>query len=339
MFKLAGMVIDAYDDPSFINSIDAQQLFGTELPHPHEIDSLPDRAFAVKIADGSVNQRRYPIHTRAAAFFSAAYLESNADALPRDVVKTAAMRIREACGHYGLRVSEELDKLAGEVGDANLQHMDVVVEQTPEQAVAGSLEKVAGILQDQFIRNYSRMSPRDRCEFANGLVKQAGTAAITDGRVWDYTPKPVTGPWFQEAIHDREAMVRGTEFEGLYTKLASSARLDTTETVIKLAEQMEAMDRACGLRPKYGPDLRDPYLACFGGMELSKTADELRRMEAEHKLAPADGLETREQFLVDLENRFPRWDSSYVKMASQARRLCGEFDGPYREALEEYFAE
>jgi len=319
MFKLAGMVIDAYDDPSFVNSIDAQQLFGKELPHPHEIDSLPDRAFAVKIADGSVNQRRYPIHTRAAAFFSAAYLESNAESLPEDVVKTAASRINAAFEHYGLRPSSGLQKLAEAASDADPTVIQVVVEQAPEQQCVGSLEKVAEVLQDQFVRNYSKMTPRDRCEFADGLLKQAGTAAITDDRVWDYVPKPILGPWFEGELRDRSTLTEGTEFSDIYTKLANHQPvLDDPQDGIKLAQEIETLDRAAGLRPKYGPEMRDPYLACFGGMDLRKTANELRRMEAQHKLAPAEGLTTKDQFLVDLENRFPRWDTSYVKTASVA---------------------
>lgn len=337
MFKLAGRVIDPYDDPSFLGSLEAQQLFGYELPHPHELDALPDSSFAVKIADGGRSHRKFPIHTKAAAFFSAAYLESNADDLPDDVVKVAAARICAAQRDYRLHPSEQLQKLASGYESEDVPAFEVTLREEPMEPVVGSLEKLASTLQDHFLRNFSRMSPRDRCNFASGLAKQAGAAAITDQRVWDYVPKPVTGSQFEDGINSRELLVRGTELEGAFAKLAE-ATCTSADEYLKLAHELETLDRAASLRSRYEGDLPDPYVTVFGGLPLAKTASELRRIEAQIKLAPREDLSTKEQYLVDFEDRFPRWDTSYVKIASAARRLASEFEGPYREALEEYFS-
>ncbi len=120
MHRLAGLVIDQYDDvdgrvlrslhpepgsiPNFVKT--AARL------DQDQITKIADDRFAVVLLNEGQKLKKFAMVDKGNTALSVAYLLKQAHLLPTDAVKIAAINLIAACQHFGLGVPEELTKAA-----------------------------------------------------------------------------------------------------------------------------------------------------------------------------------------------------------------------------------
>lgn len=151
---LTGVILDIYDDSKFGVLIEKlagrdmpKELGDSELLEPQKLASMPDRLFALVATNGDETIRKYAMHDAAHTATSVMYLLSQHDLLPESAQKTAAQNLIEACGWYGLEVSEDLKKLAFDPIGGALGALDV--KSRVEQSVASHRATMDGFRQAQ----------------------------------------------------------------------------------------------------------------------------------------------------------------------------------------------
>ena len=121
--KTAGVVLDFYDDP---NGAGLKRAFPTaaELPEsiktahiltPEEHDVLRNEAYALILRDEGKTFRKFACVDEGNTILSAVYFEQNADKLPAEAIKVAAMNLASFCAEFGLEPTPFI-KMAAEDG-------------------------------------------------------------------------------------------------------------------------------------------------------------------------------------------------------------------------------
>lgn len=110
MFKLAGRVLDFYDDPDFVTNLQAQALFGDKLYSPEAVHGLPDKMFTVKIATRNGDVRKWPVFNKLATRLSGAYFSAVANDLPTNLRDAAGFFLKKAHVEYGLDLPDVLQQ-------------------------------------------------------------------------------------------------------------------------------------------------------------------------------------------------------------------------------------
>jgi len=126
MDKIAGLVLDVYDDPK---GEVLRGIFPTEESLPALIKEashitpelhaqLPDDAFALVLQNnGETTLRKYACVDGGNTALNVEYFIKTAHKLPTEAQKVAAQNLIVACGWYGLEPPEELQKIAGKTLD------------------------------------------------------------------------------------------------------------------------------------------------------------------------------------------------------------------------------
>lgn len=257
MFKLAGAVVDCYDDPTFMSSIAAQSMLGHELLDPSELHKLADRDFAIKIVDGNITARKLPIYNETITKISCAYLYDMADKLPQEVVKTAAARLASACEKFGIGIPSEFEPIE------RTGRYTVVLEQEQTPAAIRDEEELGKFAAWEAAKQFPRMTPEDKVILADELNKVG--AAQYQPEVMEYVPSNTYGPLLKQAINDRKYILRGDESDNtiLINALEDMYERRNEKSPLQFAIELATFDKVAGLRPRYKNGLTDPYKASF----------------------------------------------------------------------------
>lgn len=312
MIKLGGKIIDFYDDPEFMEDPRADQLFVEgEIPSFDQLDTLPDDAFAVKLASDQGIIRKFPLITKTAAEASAEYFLLYGGDLPTEVQRDALEKISGACRRHKA-AKRTVEKLASyeivEAGD----------EPTLGTNFASQVDEAL------YFRKLASLRPADRSAVAAAFCEEHGAEAFTKVAFWDYCPKEETGRNFDDAMEARRALLAAadqTKVAMLQPLMAEKENGDLPSFVEKLAQ----FDRMTGLDAHYGGAVQDPYVTCYGGQDLvrKEAAYGATRIIGDLEVSPTNDLA---RSLSALEDRFPRNSDSFDKMA----RLVKE---NYRELI------
>lgn len=263
MIKLAGQIIDSYDDPKFVSDSSAQARF----PSPAEISALKDRDFAVIIKTAARTHRKYPISTPDLVKVSSAYYNEYSHILDKDMRDAARTRIQQAAQEFNI-------KLAGAVAepaDATTFVFNPVSQ--PKEDVVGITKQAAfDIAVDRFLGQYSRMTPLERALAADELNK---LGELNDTRVLDYVPKSEYGPHFANGIRQRMHLVQEDN-----VKLAQLKNL-TKDIVHRDARAgailLDRFDKTAEIEGR----VQDAYLTCWSGF-VKKAARDFLSEEERH---------------------------------------------------------
>jgi hypothetical protein len=262
MFKVAGRVLDFYDDPQFIAHNATRDL---DLIPLEKVGSLTDRDFAVKIATAHGDVRRWPVYNKTATALSGRYFCEVADGLPEDLRNAAGYFLKRAHLRHDLPLPHGLAE-AFPRPESGYVHLKQEPEVTPLDS-----EFLAKSAQEDFLFAMSRMSPRERFERANKLFKIAAVTGIDlDDRIWDYVEKEKHGPFLRDELRNRHTLVK----EGTNQHLADSF-LEIMANVINAGPEaitttLETFDKMAGLDAQYDDGLKDPFLAVYGGLSMEK---------------------------------------------------------------------
>jgi len=127
-----------------------------------------------------------------------------------------------------------------------------------------------------FEKNYVKLNPSDRAEFAHAIVKQASAfnVDITDPNVVNYSKHGQYSPGFEHQIHIRKIACgqqkltiddKKVSAEKVLEKLASSKEATSP---IEMVQGLSEFDKLAGLELHYDIDgFRDPYFSVFGSAD------------------------------------------------------------------------
>lgn len=263
MFKVAGRVLDFYDDPDFVPQISAR---GLDLVPLEKVGGLSDRDFAVKIATLNGDVRRWPVYNKTATALSGRYFCEVADSLPENLRNAAGYFLKRA--HLRHDVSLPYG-LAGVFPRPSSGY--VALEEGSDEVTPLSPSMLFKSAQQDFLSIMSALTPKERFDRANKLFKVASvTGEDLDKRVWDYVEKEKHGPYLRDELRDRHTLVK----EGTNQHLADTflrIMSDVTQgSPQEVTEAIETFDKLAGLSGRYDKGLRDPYLAVYGGLSMEK---------------------------------------------------------------------
>lgn len=119
--RIAGIILDIYDDPKGLVLREKLARSGEELPEKlassqvldhEELDQLPDRLFALVAANNGQLLRKFAMHDEAHLATSILYFLERGHVLPEEAQKTAAQNLVNACAWYDMDPPEPLVKVA-----------------------------------------------------------------------------------------------------------------------------------------------------------------------------------------------------------------------------------
>jgi hypothetical protein len=323
MFKIAGSIIDCYDDPDFIEHPNTAALIGSEIKDFGELEDLGDKDFAVKILSKTGEHRRFPIYNELITGVSCHYLEESKNSLPEEVVKAAGFYLGKACDKYGI------DKTATVEECTESRPFRVSLVDEPVEELLLSKEATQMLFWKGIKEQFPDMTPADRVASVTEICKAAGAESIEDQALWDYVPKDTYGPNFHQGIKDRIAMAPDEENRSMW-KEAEKKILDMHP--IEGADTLATFDKVAGYTERYKDGFYDPYWACFSGFPIVKEA----KRQTQHNLKEQYGSKeegTPQEYRKMLNVKFPLFDMSFDKHA-EAIQYADMADWP-----EEYVAE
>tara|TARA_Y100000310_G_scaffold314930_1_gene364858 strand:+ start:2631 stop:3749 length:1119 start_codon:yes stop_codon:yes gene_type:complete len=298
-------VLDFYDDmgatlrdmipdqdliPDFVKTASAV----TREAHPNN--------FALVMVDGDQVTPRYPVNDPGNAWLSALYFHGNHESLPGEAQKTAAVLIKTAMEHFGMKVTGTIEKIAGgeavetNVVDISGQRPAAVIRPTMQDEAARSkaqfaLEEADGsgvyplndaenakTAAEYFDTNKHRFSFRDRREFAvktAAALDKAGlpvTDSIASYAAEGYSPMLQA---FVDVRHNYLMDMDQPDAAEHLRKIASERGTVDPET---FAQSLETFDRDVGLDQAWDTHIPDPWFSTFfiRPKGLEKSASEMK---------------------------------------------------------------
>lgn len=333
MFKVAGAVIDQYDDPKFVNHFQAQALFGKELLDPVQLDRLPDTSFAVKIAQAGNEYRRYPIQDPISTAVSCAYFLDQEATLPDELKKVAGYRLAAACEKHGIGIPEELKKYA------ETNQISVKIEKTVNSHSITDTEDFKKYAAATLAGELGKMTPEDRVLAALELFKIG--ADQYEPSVFDYVPKDVYGPYLKHALYERKELLKTAAHADMWVSTFKDLMTQQDKvTPTEFANLLIEFDKVAGFRERYKDGLVDPYKACFGGLKLIEKVAEDTECSAprinDHVLTEAESRALRVVDHIEIfKANFPTSSEDYTKEMSKT--ASDKWGAAYLKARSMYF--
>jgi len=296
MLKLAGLIIDSYDDPEFVNN---PNLASSGVPSSDAIARLQDRDFAILIKTASGTHRKFPIASPALVKVSAAYFNTYGHQLPEDMRKAAQFRIQQAAESSQI-------KLAGSVAEAVYtpsQFTFTVTGEAMPQTESLSKQAAFDLAQQEWLANFGRMTPAERVVSANSLNK---VAQVTDQRIMDYVPKSSYGPNFEIGMRQRDTLlkedvVKHAQFMDLTARMVN---MDSKRGAVLL----DQLDKSAGLVGR----VPDAFMTCWGGGIKLASCDmtSIEQNQVANLAVNYPGV-VKQVFSPDVANRFLRGPIQY----------------------------
>lgn len=214
---------------------------------------------------------RYRMDTPEHVQISSAYLLSGRTGLTKEAQANIATRL---CGRYdlfGIRVPEELSKLA--VGGADVLYQDASVCTTPTVAVPLSASDHAVVIDgkpmfpmrttkeaqagvDYFEQNWQDVPVHLRRVIAEGITKKASVFHVLPGEVAQSYLGEERSWLFKSAMIARS--IAAPKYKDLYMRL-SDERLSTEDTAYTLAE----LDKLAGVNRVWDDMVPDPWRTTY----------------------------------------------------------------------------
>lgn len=270
MFKMAGAVVDFYDDPEFYESTQAQNLIKTGMVTPVEdLESLRDKDFAVKIITKVAAHRKFPVNSPVATALSSRYFEEIESRLPEEIRKVAGYFLRRAHEEYGLDLTPSLMEPFDPA-----PHNEVELDQEMVPPLHASADGVAKLAQHGFMKTARWMPPVEKVARAREvaqILEKVGEL-VTEQEIWDYVPKRDSGPFAEEMLRQRITLAKEA---GQTTRAALKGILKEASqmSIFEAPFLIHQFDKTAGLDYRYGMDgILDPFYGFWGGFPLPKEA-------------------------------------------------------------------
>jgi len=283
MYRLAGKVIDVYDDLKMSVLKDNLSKIGSlNLTPVDQIMKLPNDQFAlVMLTKTGRAVRKLPIHNADSAAISNLYFEKTADKLPAEGRAVAAFFLKKASVRFKLALPKVLEKHAGGEFSSNVVDVtkctDKPCESNPLHLALGTSYPIdtqmqVKIAMSYFDENAQLLDPKDRHSFAVAVVKRANDLNVeipSRSHLHKYAGAKY-GNLIESAYHERASiLVNDTQackaLKHLVEKRASFAP-------IEFAEALEKFDKANGLDRYWdmgARGVRDPFRSTFENVKVA----------------------------------------------------------------------
>lgn len=338
MFKIAGSVIDCYDDPKFMASFEAHKYMGKELLPPEALDKLADNQFALKITGSGPSVRRYPVYNPWITKVSCAYFLDKKDTLPEELVKAASSGLVKACKRHQLGVPTGLDTGSVDSITVNLKKTAAYPTIKVDDELAKALAKKAEAM-------LYKLSPVDRVLLANELSKVAAAQysdALSEYVVGGYNPR------LDKEIRERVILIKSANDQSASYLAAVAERLLADKDKmhpLEFAIALSDIDKQAGLKDRYkkgaGGGIKDAFSATLGGkskevpIEHGQPVGSAPESHGEPVTKEAAEKMTVLEHLTYLAGTYPRNSSEFVKAASWP--VPTEYGNRYASAWKAYF--
>ena len=257
-----------YTPPDFVKSASHDSICGNA-------QSLPNNVYA------DPRYRRYPCHTAAATWMSAAFFAEKQGSYNKNDVQMISERIHNLADQHGIRdqIDAVMTKIAADAADssAGLSDKDFAWVWEDENGTkdrrlplrnAHEVKAAADYLtqyRDEFIFT-------DRQQMATRILEKAAEYKVTvDGCV-----EKQAGHGFCAAktaarfLRERARVINNKEIAGQLRKTAATVEQNSATSrkgLMKLAEVVDNIDRAFGINRQYGPAIPRPEEVFFGVTE------------------------------------------------------------------------
>lgn len=296
MFKLAGLVLDQFDDPklSLVSFTDIPERF-RELPvhAPDEMDKLAQDDYAVFIQTGQNDFNgigKYPIKRAGDAILSLRYFEKTASHLPPEARAIAGLNIKNALARHGL-IDEPIEKMASSnIYDARTFDKDQLPKNysklsddnfalITDNGKLFPIHKKAGIEAADiwFQTNYQKLMPNVRVEMATRMEKKASELGVKlTEYVKRYVPSNEVPFDISHRLEKRASYIEDKEDRATYMNLLDYANKVEPKT---LADAMYEIEKKSSMPAFYDMKIEDPYIAIF--TEDKSPKDEIIKISGE----------------------------------------------------------
>jgi hypothetical protein len=321
----SGRVFDLYDDPHgallcaiYASADDLPESVKTaEALLPEELEALPDEAFAMVLREGGRTLRKYACVDAGHTALAAAYFVKTAHAVPPEVLRGVAERIKVACEAFGVEVPSPVEKLALGLGLARA----ALVAGPVAAGTAGSVKRnLAAVRQ---LEGAGRVVTPAEAKAASKLAEASGTDAMPAA--------PAPPPAAAFALRGRYPLQTAAQVKAASAYFEEHARGFVPEDRRAFACAVAARTSELGWTPsgtirKYASDT-------YASAEALELAHGARRSVAPEHLRPAlDALfEARPALPADL---FARALAEFDKEAGLLHLHDTEIPDPYASALE-----
>ena len=338
MYRLAGKVIDVYDDLKMDHLKENLSKVGSlKLAPVDQVMKLPNEQFALVFLTKTGRAiRKYPVHDADSTVISNLYFEKMASKLPPEARAVAATFLKKASEKYKLSPSKTLEKQA--VGEIHSNLVDVTkctdeqLEVKANHTALGSDYPIDTPMQiktamSYFDENAPLLKPAHRREFATTVVARAEALKIPvsgSSQINKYAGAKF-GNLIESAYHERLNLIAGDSqacktLKHMFEKKASF-------TPDEFAASLEKFDVSNGLErfwDRGALGLRDPFRSTFENIKMAsvlkvggKTVDpmkiqKLAGSEALKRNYDAQFCEAFSQAPVEVFQSLPRPDQTAI---------------------------
>lgn len=282
MFKLAGAVVDMYDDPDFHSSESAQDLIkeGHLIPL-EEVPKLQDRDFAVKILTKAGAHRKFPVFNKVATVLSGRYFEEIEDGLPEEIRQIAGFFLKQAHERFSIDLTPSL------LEEYEIpEHNEVVYTPEEDDGRIRSTEVVVKLAQYSFLEHHRSMTPLEKVAKAieiDRAIRSCGEV-VTEQEVWDYVPKEEYGQGVEDMLRQRADLIKeaGTKVAAAFDEILKEfAKMSAFEGPFLIHQ----FDKTAGFDYRYGlGGIEDPFYGAWSGFPLPKKEAGAKEDLLRHKL-------------------------------------------------------
>jgi len=289
--RTAGAILDMYDDsgallkelvpfediPDFVKESSTLQ--------PEQLERLANEAFALAAVDGDHVLRKYAMVDPAHIWLHTKYFLTQRDSMPKLAQAQVATRLLYGHDHYGMRMPEELVKVAMQMRDEDAEKIaQPLVNITGEPVpVRVTQEKVAAehlILGEYPVRTYDevkmasdffgdnvlRLHPRQRREFAIKLAHRAEELGVVISPVVEKYASFECAPDAEDFIAQRRQYLPEDQHQYL-DKFAAALGEEPAE---KVAEALCMFDEHTQLDHLWDHHIVDPFYATLGHIKTAE---------------------------------------------------------------------
>ncbi|MEN6550226.1 MAG: hypothetical protein ABFE07_29630 [Armatimonadia bacterium] len=283
MFRLAGRIVDVYDDVKMqVLQENLAKIGSLEFAPVDEVMKLPHDKFAlVFLTKTGRAVPKYPVHTADATALSTLYFEKLGHRLPAEAQRVAAAFLKKAAEQFKLPAPKGLEKLSGAEVTSNVVDVRKLSEETPKEAAPQHFALGTSYVIDTpaqvktacayFEEHVGNLAPRDRREFAKNAAARAGElkVKVPSGAMLHKYAGEGFGSLVDSARLERSALLAGDRdalkaLEHLFEKRSSWKPEE-------FAAQLEKFDLANHLDRYWGRHngVRDAYRSTFEGIKTA----------------------------------------------------------------------
>ena len=315
--NMTGLIVDFYDDAFasvLVDDDSALEKVGSVEPlSMDQIEDLPDRDFALILADGTTKFRKFACHEPGHVKLSMHYFGANRHKLHPEAQKTAAFFMKRACDRFEMDIPEIIQKTASgfrantnvvtlrdayrppvfEESKSDIQKLDdrdfaFVAKEGAYKVRKYPMRKGAHIQGSikYFVSHMNDHKPGDRVKISKALMKRASELHVDlEDELIKKEATELTkmatcsfSPDLWSYVQVRKGLVESQESRATLDEMYEKRAEYGDENFVAMLSKFDEIE---GLDRHYNHGLRDPWDATFS---IEKRAEQVEYMEGSRSI-------------------------------------------------------